>query len=202
MRKSDPLIVGKHRGFEAISWQPPATSQKGVITLRFVLYTEKSVAQCMTALNGRMQAKGSQLDGWVEKNGHFSLSMSCSVARRFWRRTHLRASASREVGYTVIKGYVPDGVSREGQAVIYGTLLLISVVLAASGNLLPAVVAVFATGALYIPLTGDRINSTALMSEVQRTLGAKPTRPRKAAKASDQRTTASSQPKNRVRVRG
>jgi hypothetical protein len=149
-----------------------------------------------------MQAKGSRLDGWVEKNGRFSLSTSCSVARRFWRRTYLRATASREESYTVIKGYVPDGVSRQGQAVIFGALLIIGVVLAASGNLLPAVVAVFATGALYVPLTGDRINSTALLSEVQRTLGAKSTRPRKSAKASDHRSTVSSQPKTRARVRG
>ena len=170
--------------------------------MRFVLYTDKTVAQCMTALNSRMQAKGSRLDGWVEKNGHFSLSTSCSVARRFWRRTHLRGTASREDGYTVIKGYVPDGVSRQGQMVIFGALLLIGVVLAASGNLLPAVIAVFATGALYIPLTGDRINSTVLMSEVQRTLGAKATPPRKASRASEQRTAVSSQPKSRARVRG
>ena len=165
--------------------------------MRFVLYTDKSVAQCMTALNARMQAKSSRLDGWVEKNGRFSLSTSCRIARRFTRRTHLRATASRNEGYTVIRGYVPDGVSREGQAVIYGALLLVGVVLVASGNLLPAVIAVFATGALYIPLTGDHINSDMLVGEVQRALGAKFTPPKKTAKAN-----VSSQSKSRERVRG
>lgn len=167
--------------------------------LRFVLYTDKSVAQCMTALNARMQAKASSsratLDGWVEKSGRFSLSTSCTVARRFTRTTHLRATATREEGCTVIRGYVPDGVSREGQAVIFGALLLVGLVLVASGNLLPAVMAVFATAALYIPLTGDRINSAVLMGEIQRTLGAKDTPPKKAAKVGGQ-------PKSRERVGG
>jgi hypothetical protein len=170
-----------------------------------VLYTEKSVSQCMTALNARMQARPSgsrlALDGWVEKNGRFSLSTSCRVARRFRRRTHLRGTAVRDEGYTVIRGYVPDGVSREGQAVIFGALLLVGAVLAASGNLLPAVIAVFATGALYIPLTGDRINSTILMSEVQRALGAKATPPKKTGRAGSQQSSAGSHSKTRQRVR-
>ncbi len=174
--------------------------------MRFVLYTDKSVSQCMTALNGRMQAKASgsrgSLDGWVEKNGRFSLSTSCTIARRFRRRTHLRATVKRDEGYTVVRGYVPDGVSRQGQAVIYGALLLVAVVLVAGGYLLPAVIAVFATGALYIPLTGDRINSAILMGEVQRALGAKATPPRKTAKISSQQSTVSRQSKRRARVRG
>lgn len=174
--------------------------------MRFVLYTDKSVSQCMTALNTRMQAKASgsrgSLDGWVEKNGRFSLSTSCTVARRFRRRTHLRATATRDEGYTVIRGYVPEGVSREGQAVIFGALLLVGVVLVASGYLLPAVIAVFATGALYIPLTGDRINSAILMGEVQRALGAKTSPPKKTAKAGNEQSTVSRHSKSRERVRG
>ncbi len=167
--------------------------------MRFVLYTDKSVAQCMTALNARMQAKSSRLDGWVEKNGRFSLSTVCTVARRFTRRTHLQATATRDEGYTVVRGYVRDGVSRQGQWVIYGALLLVGLVLFASGYLLPAVIAVFATGALYIPLTGDRMNSNVLMGEVQRTLSAKPTRPKK---PSTPRAVVSTPPKRRERVRG
>jgi hypothetical protein len=167
--------------------------------LRFVLYTDKSVAQCMTALNGRMQAKSSRLDGWVEKNGRFSLSTASTVARRFTRRTHLRATATRDEGYTVIRGYVPDGVSQQGQWVIYGALLLIGLIMFASGQLLPALIAVFATGALYIPLTGDHINSGLLMGEMQRTLGAKATPPKKASR---QPMSVSSPTRRRERVRG
>jgi hypothetical protein len=159
----------------------------------------------MTALNARMQAKASSsrgsLDGWVEKNGRFSLSTSCTVIRRFRRRTHLQATATRDEGYTVIRGYVPDGVSREGQAVIFGALLLVGVVLVASGQLLPAVIAVFATAALYIPLTGDRINSVILMGEVQRALGAKTSPPKKTSKVSSQQSTISRHSKSRERVR-
>jgi hypothetical protein len=175
------------------------------LKLRFVLYTDKSVSQCMTALNARMQARASGsrgvLDGWVEKDGRFSLSTSCTVIRRFRRRTHLRATASRDEGYTVIRGYVPDGVSHQGQVVIFGALLLVGVVLVASGYLLPALIAVFATGALYIPLTGDRINSAILMGEVQRTLGAKATPPKKSAKVSNPQSTVSRHSKSRERVR-
>lgn len=152
----------------------------------------------MTALNARMQAKSSRLDGWVEKSGRFSLSTASTVARRFTRRTHLRATATRDEGYTVIRGYVPDGVSRQGQIVIYGALLLVGLALFASGYLLPALIAVFATGALYIPLTGDHINSDVLMGEVQRTLGAKSTPPKKPSR---QPVTVSSPPKRRERVR-
>jgi hypothetical protein len=134
----------------------------------------------MTALNARMQAKSSRvLDGWVEKSGRFSISTSCKVARRFTRTTHLRAAAVREEGITVIRGYVPDGASRESQAVIFGALLLISLVLVASGNALLAGAAVVAGVLMYIPTTGDHINSEVLMSEVQRTLGAKATLPKK-----------------------
>ena len=44
--------------------------------MRFILYSEKTVAQCLTSINARMHVKGSgsrpTLDGWVEKNGAFS----------------------------------------------------------------------------------------------------------------------------------
>ena len=163
--------------------------------MRFVYYTDKSVAQCMTALNARMQAKPSAsrpaLDGWVEKSGGFSLSTSCRVARYFTRRTHLRAAAIREEGLTVIRGYVPDGASREGQAVIFGALLLVCLALVGSGNSLPAVIVVLAAAALYIPLTGDHANSAILLSEVQKTLGAKATPPKQAAKTNRARSTVS-----------
>ncbi len=161
--------------------------------MRFVYYTDKSVAQCMTALNARMQAKPSAsrpaLDGWVEKGGGFSLSTSCPVARYFTRRTNLHAAAARADGITVIRGYVHDGASREGQAVIFGALLLVCLALVGSGNILPAVIVVLAAAALYIPLNGDRANSAVLLSEVQRTLGAKATLPKQAAKSNRQRST-------------
>jgi hypothetical protein len=118
---------------------------------------------------------------------------------RFTRKTHLRATANRDDGYTVIRGHVSDGVSRQGQTVTYGALVLVGLVLFANGYLLPALIAVFATGALYIPLTGDHINSEVLMGEVQRTLGAKATRPKKSAAP---RAAVSSAPKRRERVRG
>src|SRR5450432_3119094 len=63
--------------------------------VRFVLYSEKTVAQCLTAINARMHVKESSsrpaLDGWVEKSGAFSISMSLKVIGKFSRRTVLKA---------------------------------------------------------------------------------------------------------------
>ncbi|MEP7293329.1 MAG: hypothetical protein ABI835_16215, partial [Chloroflexota bacterium] len=88
--------------------------------MRFVLYSEKTVTQCMSAVNERMHAKETStrpaLDGWVEKSGTFSISLSAPVIGKFRRRTALTAKVERQSGITVIEGSVPSGASREGQA--------------------------------------------------------------------------------------
>ncbi len=155
--------------------------------MRFLLYTEKTPSQALTAINARMQAKESSarasLGGWVEKNGSFALSVSTPVVGRFRRRTVLRGKIERENGLTTVRGDVPSGVDKQGQIVVFIALGLLAVLLLTGGNAVPAL-AVLPLGAyLYIPMTGDHTNCDLLMGELQRTLKAKEKPPRKSSEA-------------------
>lgn len=145
--------------------------------MRFTLYTKKTVRECMSAINDRMQARATRtrpaLDGWIEKGGKFSLAVTSKVAGRFSRRTRLRAVAERQSGVTVIRGYVPHGVPRRGVLVIMGAVIIMGFLIALSGNALLGLVAAVLGMALYIPLTGDYDNSEILMKEIRRALKAK-----------------------------
>jgi hypothetical protein len=168
--------------------------------VHFVLYTDKTVPQCLTAINERMHVKESStrpaLDGWVEKGGAFSISLSAPVMGRFARRTALKAKVERENGVTVIQGSVPGGVSRNGQIVIFIALALVALTIIGGGNLLIGLLLIALAAILYIPMQGDYLNSTALLDEVQKTLKAKPTLPKatseakSAAKSTAARSTA------------
>jgi hypothetical protein len=148
--------------------------------VRIVFYTDKTIAQSMTALNERLQAKGSRnLEGWVEKNGHFSLSIATPVIGKIMRRTHLRGKVERESGVTQVILNVPSGATRVGQAVIFVACGLLALALLVNGTLLPALLILFAGAALYVPLAGDQKNSPLLLNEVQRTLKTSVKPPRK-----------------------
>jgi hypothetical protein len=151
--------------------------------VRFILYSEKTVTQCLTAINARMHVKGTAsrptLDGWVEKNGAFSISMSAPVIGKFTRRTVLKAKVERENGITTIRGSVPHGVSREGQAIIFVALAIVAVIIITEGNALFGFLLIPFAAYLYIPLHGDHLNSALLIDEVQKTLKAKPKPPKK-----------------------
>jgi hypothetical protein len=151
--------------------------------VHFVLYTDKTVSECLTAINERMHLKESStrpaLDGWVEKGGAFSISLSAPVMGRFARRTALKAKIERENGVTVIQGSVPGGVSRNGQIVIFIALALVALTIIGGGNLLIGLLLVALAAILYIPMQGDYLNSAALLDEVQKALKAKPTPPKK-----------------------
>jgi len=148
--------------------------------LRFTLYTDKTVAQCLSAVNQRVRGgTRAGLEGWTEKSGAFSLAVSTRVARRFARKTRLQATLEREGGVTIIRGFVPDGVGRQGQIVIFGALLVVWFLLLAGGNALLAIIAVISGAWLFIPLTGDHHNSTVLMRELRSLLKAKDTPPSK-----------------------
>lgn len=159
--------------------------------MRFTYYTDKTVAQCMSALNERLQQKGTVsrpgLDGWVEKNGSFSLAVSSKVAKRFHRTTRLQGKAERLGSMTVLKGSVADGVSPREQVVIVGALALVGLFIISTGNLLPGLIAIAAGVVLNIPLMGDYQNSQTLTSEVQKTLKAKTTPPAVVKKTADLR---------------
>ncbi len=144
----------------------------------------------MSAVNQRLQAKPTaskpELDGWIEKGGRFSLAASSKVANRFTRKTRLHAEAERESGVTIIRGGVSDGVTRGGQAAIFGVLLVLGFVLLSGGNAMLAALVIVLGAALYVPLRGDAENSKVLMKELRRTLEAKDKPPRKPSQKSSQ----------------
>jgi hypothetical protein len=144
--------------------------------MRFTYYTEKTVSQCMVALNDRIHSSN-KLDGWTEKNGRFAISTSSKVLKRFVRRTQLEGRVEKESGLITIKGYVSDGVGPRERIIIYGALAVGGLLLMVSGQFLPGLVAFAVAPALHIPLAGDYENSYTLLQEVQRTLKAKPTPP-------------------------
>lgn len=164
--------------------------------MRFVLYSEKTVAQCLTAVNARMHVKETStrpaLDGWVEKSGTFSLTLTAPVIGKFTRRTALTAKVERQGGVTVIEGGVPSGVSREGQAVVFVALALVALAIMGSGNVLFGVLLIPFAAYLYIPLHGDYLNSAILLDEVEKTLKAKAKPPKKLADAKPAARSAAS----------
>lgn len=157
------------------------------------MYTDKTVPQAMSAINARLHTpsgKGRpQLDGWVEKSGRFALTVTTQVRWRFRRRTTLNARAERREGLTVIEGSVPGGASREGQAIVFGALVLVAALGMAQGNAILALVALAAGAAFFVLLEGDYANSEILLSELQKTLKAQLTPPRRADKAGSRRAS-------------
>lgn len=145
--------------------------------MRFELYTEKTVRQCMGSLADRLEAKPTKtrlaLDGKIEKGGKFSLAVTSKVARAFNRKTRMRGEANRSSGVTKITGYVPDGVPRNRVAIVMVAMVLVALVIIANGNpMLGFFAAVVGTG-LYIPLVGDYDNSAYLYKELKRATKAK-----------------------------
>jgi hypothetical protein len=146
--------------------------------VRFVLITDKTVNQCMKALTERMQQSETKsrpaIDGWVEKGGRFSISVSQPVIGKVGRRTKLRATASRESGTTVIRGFVPNGIDR-GPLILVGVFVaLLAGYMFVQGQLLYAIIIAVAGGGTMIPLWGDHQNHDRLLYELERTLKAKP----------------------------
>jgi hypothetical protein len=145
--------------------------------LQFIYYSDRTVSQCMMALNERIHAKNGKLDGWTEKSGNFALEFTSSVMRRFSRTTRLQAKAERENNITIIKGHVSEGIDPQRRAILYGLLVLAGVFIILQGSVLPGLIAVLAPILLNIPLEGDHNNSQVLLSEIQRTLKARGTPP-------------------------
>ncbi len=151
--------------------------------MQFLMYTDKTVAQAMKAVNDRLHATGTrsrpQLDGWVEKNGKFALAVTTKVFGRFRRKTYLRGQAQRDSGTTIIRGNVPSGLPRNRQIIVLVMLVIVALVIFAQGNAILAIVVMFSGAALTIPFQGDFDNSEILLTELQRTLQAKLTPPKK-----------------------
>lgn len=147
--------------------------------MEFVLYSEKTVAQCVSALNERLQGRGGKynLDGWTEKGGKFALSLESPVfppsMPRIMRRTELRAIAEKEGAQTVIQGIVPDGVTPVGRVWIYAAMIILGLFMVLANQLVVALTLIPLGVALYVPMKGDYVNSELLLNEVQRLLKAR-----------------------------
>lgn len=149
--------------------------------MRMVLYTEKTVAQSLSALTERLGSAGKRLDGWVEKNGSFSISTTSPIIGKISRRTRMHGKVEKGSGITTVTIHVPSGADPRGQIMIFVAVGMMALILLASGNVALALLLGFAGIALYIPLAGDHRNSPVLISEVQRTLKATAKPPKKPA---------------------
>lgn len=150
--------------------------------MRFILFTDKKVLDCVSAINERLQAPASGsrpgLDGWIEKRGSFALAIDSPVLGRFVRQTRLEALVEREGDTTVIRGQVPGGASPGQQRLLIGGVIALCAFMLIQGEALVAMLAAVMGGILYIPLRGDYDNSEKLLIEVERTLKASPKVPK------------------------
>lgn len=167
--------------------------------MRFVLFTDKKINECVAAINERLKMPGTAtrpaLAGRVDKKGHFALALSGTVLGRFTRQTWLEAQMERDGTTTVIRGDVASGASPAQQRVILIGVLVVSLFILAQGEVLLALLMVLAGGVLYIPLRGDYENSERLLIEVERTLKASPKPPKRApAKPAPARPAAAKPP--------
>jgi hypothetical protein len=151
--------------------------------MQFILYTEKTVSQCLKDLNERLHAKATKtspdLGGWVDKDGSFSLTVTAPVLKRFRRTTRLTANIRRDKNITVIDGYVSGGMSPSVMQTIGIVLALICAYIAFQGELMFALMLLIGAFITYIPLYGDYVNSDVLLVIVEKTLKADPKRPKK-----------------------
>lgn len=153
--------------------------------MRYILYTDRTVAQCLSALNERMEAKATStrpaMDGWIEKGGKFSLAVSTKVAGRFSRTTRLSGSLERESGITTIRIDVPGGANDRGQRLSLLAMLVVSALTLLTGELMLGLLLALLGGGFYVLLRGDHQNSEILLRELRSILRAKETPPKKEA---------------------
>ncbi len=153
--------------------------------MRFVLYSEKPLAECVKTLSERIAqsptATRPALEGYAEKSGKFALGLSSTVFARFSRKTWLEGSISKDGGGTVIRGEVPDGANPQRQKYILYAIPATGLFLALNGAWLFAAAAVVLMGVVLITLRGDYYNGDRLLVEIERLLKASPKPPKKPA---------------------
>ena len=140
--------------------------------MRFRLYSEMTVRQCMTALIERMEQAPTktrhELNGHIEKDGKFTLLLTSQVANSFNRTTRLYGTAQREGEMTIIEGYVSAGVPRSRIGIVIAAVVFVGLIMFTNGNSLLGLATIFMGFALYIPLVGDYNNSEILLKELKR----------------------------------
>ncbi|MDX2078845.1 MAG: hypothetical protein SFZ02_20595 [bacterium] len=150
--------------------------------MRFTLYTEKTVSECIKTLNERIESKKNSktgVRGRTNKNGEFSLWSSARVLFVFKRITQMNAKVIREGGNTIIQGFVPDGMSPYWLTIAGVVLIAVCVGFLVLGDNFLAVIGLAAGIGAYVMLRGDYRNSEFLLVEVEKTLKASPNPPKK-----------------------
>ncbi len=154
--------------------------------MHFILYTEKTVSESLRSITERLQTKGTAsrpgLDGWIDKSGMFSISVSAPVIGNIPRRTNLRGKLERESGYTLVRGDVPSGATPAGIGAMLGGMGLVALILLSTGASLLAMAVIPFAGILFVILRGDDKNSEYLLDELMKMLRAKETPPKVASK--------------------
>jgi len=144
--------------------------------VKYTLYTQKSVKDCLALVHERLQEKESKtrpaLGGWTEKDGRFSLSLA-SLVLGFPRTTQLIASLSRESGLTVVDVGVNEGLDPQRARIVIYAFAAIALLIFLNGAGLLALLALVLAVVAYVWLVGDHRNSAALLKEVKRLLNAK-----------------------------
>ena len=155
--------------------------------MRFTLYSEKPVAECVKALVERLGQSATstrpKLEGYADKSGKFALGLSSNVLGGFARKTWMEGVMSKESGATVIRGTVPDGATPQRQRYIMLATPAIGLFLAVNGAMLLAFMAVVLMLIVLVTLRGDYYNGDRLLLEIERLLKANPRPPKKAAPA-------------------
>ncbi len=145
--------------------------------MEFIYYSDKTVRQCQSALTDRMEANPTKarpaMDGHIEKGGKFSLSVTTPVGGRFYRKTKLRGTMTRESGTTIIQGHVPAGVPRDRIGIIMAIAIVVGVLMVLAGGGIFGILIAMLGVVLYIPLVGDYNNSEILLKEVKRATNGK-----------------------------
>lgn len=148
----------------------------------FTLYSEKSAADCIKALSDRLLQSETPtrpaLNGSVNKNGKFRLTLRQKVLAGITHETWIEGEISKEQNITLIRGRVPDGAPPDRQR-------LVAIAIPVSGVIMllreQAVMAVVVMGLLmlwFIMLRGDYMGSDRLLLELEKNLKASPKPPK------------------------
>lgn len=152
--------------------------------MNFILYTEKSLNDCMKALTDRLLQSETPtrpaLDGYVQKNGKFKIGIEQVVFRQLKRKTWVEGQMVKDGTLTVIRGQVPEGATPERQKWVGALIPIAGLMMVIRGELLLGLVAMLLIGYVLITLRGDYFNSDRLLVELEKNLKASPKPPKSA----------------------
>lgn len=144
--------------------------------MRFTLYTNKTIKECVGALNERFKEKETKarpaVSGEVDSEGNFVWL----TRRTVWgitRQTRMKGHLKRENNSTVIYGFVHEGIAPKQIYVVIGGGLLIAALFFFSGQGLSGILLGIISVLVYPYFVGDYHNSQYLLKELKKTLNGK-----------------------------